>query len=148
MLLLLVALLLNRTTLNSKNSSKPPSSDPNREKSSRKGESARKPGCQKGRIGTTLKQVDDPNAVEELKVDRRSLPKERRYHKDGYETRQVIDIDISRFVTEYRAQDLKDDLGNRFVAAFPDRVCRSVGSVWHRHQGQCGLYVTVSAVAL
>ncbi|UQG58667.1 transposase [Marinobacter sp. M3C] len=39
-LLLLVAMLLNRTTLNSKNSSKPPSSDPNREKSSRKGEIA------------------------------------------------------------------------------------------------------------
>ncbi len=125
-LLLLVAMLLNRTTLNSKNSSKPPSSDPNREKSSRKGESARKPGGQKGRIGTTLKQVDDPDTVKELNVDRRSLPRGRQYQEDGYETRQVIDIDIARFVTEYRAQVLKDDQGNRFVAAFPEKVSRPV----------------------
>jgi len=43
-LLLLVTLLLNRITLNSKNSSKPPSTDPNREKSSKKGKSNRQPG--------------------------------------------------------------------------------------------------------
>ncbi|WP_040475083.1 DUF6444 domain-containing protein, partial [Marinobacter gelidimuriae] len=110
-LLVLVALLLNRTMLNSKNSSKPPSTDPNRDTSSRKGSRNRKPGGQKGRIGTTLKQVDDPDAVEALKVDRRSLPKGRRYQEDGYETRQVIDIDIARFVTEYRAQVIKDDQG-------------------------------------
>jgi len=125
-LLVLVALLLNRTTLNSKNSRKPPSTDPNRDKSSRKGSSNSKPGGQKGRIGTTLRPVDDPDAVKALKVDRRSLPKGRRYQEDGYETRQVIDIDIARFVTEYRAQVIKDDQGNRFVAAFPDRVNRSV----------------------
>jgi transposase len=34
-LLLVITLLFNRTTLNSKNSSKPPASDPNRLKSSR-----------------------------------------------------------------------------------------------------------------
>jgi len=84
-LLLLVAMLLNRTTLNSKNNSKPPSSDPNREKSSRKGERTRKPGGQKGRIGTTLKPVNDPDAVKELNVDRRSLPRGRQYQEDGYE---------------------------------------------------------------
>jgi transposase len=47
-LLLLVTLLLNRITLNSQNSSKPPSADPNREKSPKKGKSDRKPGGQKG----------------------------------------------------------------------------------------------------
>ncbi|EAZ98870.1 Transposase [Marinobacter sp. ELB17] len=66
------------------------------------------------------------DAVKELKVDRRSLPKGRWYQEDGYETRQVIDIDIARFVTEYRAQVIKDDQGNRCVAAFPDRVSRPV----------------------
>jgi transposase len=125
-LILLVSLLLNRTTLNSKNSSKPPSTDLNREKSSKEGRSSRKPGGQKGHIGTTLQKVNDPDVVKELKVNRRSLPKDRRYTEDGYETRQVIDIEISRFVTEYRAQILKDDLGNRLVAPFPDRVKRSV----------------------
>lgn len=125
-LLVLVSLLLNRTTLNSKNSNQPPSSDPHRKKSSGKGKSDRKPGGQKGRIGTTLKKVDEPDAVQELKVDRSSLPKGRTYQEDGYETRQVIDIEISRWVTEYRAQVLKDEQGNRFVAAFPERVSRAV----------------------
>jgi transposase len=125
-LLILVTLLLNRITLNSKNSSKPPSTDPNRKKSSKKGESNRKPGGQKGRNGTTLQPVDDPDEVAVLKVDRRTLPRGSQYHEVGHEIRQVIDIDISRFVTEYRAQILEDDQGNRFVAPFPDRVNRPV----------------------
>ena len=125
-MLLLVSLLLNRVTLNSKNSSKPPSTDPNRKKSSKKGESNRKPGGQKGRNGTTLQPVDDPDEVMELKVDRRTLPRGSQYHEAGHEVRQVIDIDISRFVTEYRAQILEDDQGKRFVAPFPDRVNRPV----------------------
>ena len=109
-LLLLVTLLLNRITLNSKNSSNPPSTDPNREKSSKKGKSNRQPGGQKERNGTTLEPVDDPDEVTELKVDRRTLPKGLQYQEVGHETRQVIDIDISRFVTEYRAKILEDNL--------------------------------------
>lgn len=125
-LLVLVTLLLNRITLNSNNSNKPPSTDPNRNKSSKKGKSGRKPGGQKGRNGTTLEPVDDPDEVAELKVDRRTLPKGRQYQEVGQEIRQVIDIDISRFVTEYQAQILEDDQGNRFVAAFPEGVNRPV----------------------
>ena len=125
-LLLLVSLLLNRMTLNSKNSSKPPSTDPNRKKSSRKGKSERKPGGQKGHNGTTLEPVDDPDEVTEIQVDRRTLPKGTAYRQAGYEARQVIDIDIARFVTEYRAQVLEDAQGNRYVAAFPDGVNRPV----------------------
>jgi transposase len=125
-LLILVTLLLNRITLNSKNSSKPPSTDPNRKKSSKKGKSDRKPGGQKGRNGTTLEQVDDPDEVTELQVDRRTLPKGARYQEAGHEIRQVIDIDISRFVIEYRAQILEDDQGHRFVASFPQGVNRPV----------------------
>jgi len=45
MLLLLVTLLINKKGLNSKNSSIPPASDPNRKKGS-KAKSARKPGGQ------------------------------------------------------------------------------------------------------
>jgi len=125
-LLLLVALLLNRITLNSKNSSKPPSTDPNRKKFSKKGKSHRKPGGQKGHNGTTLEPVDDPDEVSEIRVDRRTLPKGAQYREVGHESRQVIDIDLSRFVTEYRAQVLEDDQGNRFVAAFPEGVSRPV----------------------
>jgi transposase len=125
-LLILVTLLLNRITLNSKNSSKPPSTDPNRKKSGKQGKSDRKPGGQKGRNGTTLEQVDDPDEVTELKVDRRTLPKGPQYQEVGHEIRQVIDIDISRFVTEYRAQILEDNQGHRFVACFPEGVNRAV----------------------
>jgi len=125
-LLLLVSLLLNRITLNSKNSSKPPSADPNRTKSSNKGKSDRKPGGQKGHNGTRLEPVEDPDEVTEIKIDRRTLPKGSQYREAGYETRQVIDVDIARFVTEYRAQVLEDDQGNRFVASFPEGVNRPV----------------------
>lgn len=125
-LLILVALLFNRMTLNSKNSSKPPSTDPNRKKFSKKSKSNRKPGGQKGHNGITLAQVDDPDDVAELKVDRRSLPKGSGYQEVGHEIRQVIDIDISRYVTEYRAQILEDNQGNRFVAPFPEGVKRAV----------------------
>jgi transposase len=38
----------------------------------------------------------------------------------------VFDIDISRVVTEYRAQILEDDNGNRFVASFPENVTKAV----------------------
>ncbi len=136
-MLLLVPLLLNRMTLNSKNSSKPPSTDPNWKKSSRKGQSDRKPGGQKGRIGTTLEQVDDPDEVTELKIDRRTLPKDSEYQDACYEIRQVVDADISRFVTEYRAQILEDDQGKRFVAPFTEGVSRPV---------QYGLSVKANAV--
>jgi transposase len=125
-LIVLVTLLLNRITLNSKNSSKPPSTDPNREKFSKRGKSDRKPGGQTGHNGTTLEQVDNPDEVAELKVDRRTLPKGPVYREAGHEIRQVIDIDISRFVTEYRAQVLEDDQGNRWVASFPEGVNRPV----------------------
>jgi transposase len=66
-------------------------------------------------VGTTLKKVDNPDKVEVLKVDRRKLPSGR-YRQAGFETRQEFDIEISRVVTEYRAQVLKDDNGT-----FPDQ---------------------------
>ena len=123
-LILIITLLANRLNLNSTNSSKPPSSDPNRIKLSRK-KSGKKAGGQNGHVGTTLQKVDNPDRVEEIKVDRRKLPAGR-YRQGGFETRQVFDIDISRVVTEYRAQVLKDDKGNRFVASFPKGVTKAV----------------------
>ncbi len=38
----------------------------------------------------------------------------------GYETRQVIDVDITTVVTEWRAEVLEDSQGKRYVAPFPD----------------------------
>jgi transposase len=124
-LILVISLLASRLNLNSKNSSKPPSSDPNREKTPAQNRSGKKPGGQKGHIGKTLSKVDDPDFIESIKIDRRSLPPGR-YNDDGYESRQVFDIDISRVVTEYRAQILVDENDNRFVASFPEGVTKAV----------------------
>lgn len=123
-LLLLVTLLANRLGLNSKNSSKPPSTDRNRVKVARS-KSDRKPGGQKGRNGTFLQPVADPDEIKPLEVDRSTLPPGK-YRVVGYEARQVIDIDISRVVTEYRAQVLMDEHCNRYVAPFPEGVTRPV----------------------
>jgi len=124
LLLLLISLLLNRVGLNSSNSSKPPSSDPNRLKQTRT-PSGKKPGGQKGHKGTTLKKVSDPDVIEKIKLDTASLP-EGSYRHVGYESRQIIDINISRVVTEYRAQICEDANGKRFTAAFPKGVNRQV----------------------
>ena len=122
-MILIITLLANRLNLNSSNSSKPPSSDPNRKKK-RKPKTGKKTGGQKGHVGSTLKRIDDPDKVKVLKIDRRTLPPGE-YRQVGFDTRQVFDIDISRVVTEYRAQILEDDDGRRFVASFPKDVTKA-----------------------
>jgi len=125
-LLMVLEVLLQRFNLNSKNSSKPPSSDPNRKKTSKqKNTSNRKPGGQPGRIGKQLKPVDNPDEIKEIKIDKRSLPKGD-YTEAGYEARQVVDILVSANITEYRAQVLMNSAGNRYVAPFPDFVKRPI----------------------
>ena len=109
--------------LNSTNSSQPPSSDPNRKKRPRS-KSEKKPGGQKGHAGTTLTKVDDPDKIKQIRVDRGKLPKAVFQHI-GYEKRQVFDIDISRCVTEYQAEIVEDQNGNRFVAPFPEGVTKA-----------------------
>jgi hypothetical protein len=70
-LILIITLLANRLNLNSTNSSKPPSSDPNRKKQPKR-KTCKKPGGQNGYAGTTFKKVDDPDKVKVIKVDRSS----------------------------------------------------------------------------
>ena len=124
-LLLVVQLLVNRLTLNSRNSSKPPSADPNRERDKKPKDGNNKPGGQTGRVGATLRQVDDPDDIKTLELDRSSLPPGH-YREVGFDRRQVFDIDISRIVTEYRAQILEDENGQRYTAPFPDYVTKAV----------------------
>jgi transposase len=123
-LILIITLLANRLNLNSTNSSKPPSSDPNRKKKPQS-KTGKKPGGQKGHVGTTLIKVDDPDKIRVIKVDRRKLPAGQ-YRQVGFESRQVFDIDISRVVTEYQAEILEDANGKQFVASFPEGVKKSV----------------------
>ena len=125
-LLVLVQLLANRLNLNSRNSSKPPSTDRfNKDNSNDKQGKNNKPGGQPGRIGTTLQKVDDPDEIKLLELDRATLPPGE-YKVDGFESRQVFDIDIRRVVTEYRAEVLVDQFGNRFTASFPEAVTKAV----------------------
>ncbi len=123
-LVLIITLMANRLNLNSKNSSKPPSSDPNRRKTNKQ-INGKKPGGQKGRIGTTLQKIETPDEVRVIKFDRATLPPGK-YKELEYVSRQVFDIDISRVVTEYQAQVLVDENGKRFTAPFPQGVTKAV----------------------
>ena len=73
LLVALVILMMNQLGLNSQNSSKPPSSDPNRKKK-KKTSGDRKAGGQKGHTGTTLQKFDEPDHIENIPVDRQSIP--------------------------------------------------------------------------
>ena len=125
LLVVVIKLFAAKLGLNSRNSSKPPSSDPNRPRGSKrkvKGKK-RKPGGQPGHQGSHIEQVKNPDQIETLEIDRRTLP-EGEYKHIGYERRQVIEIEISRQVTEYRAEILADKAGNQYVAEFPAGITR------------------------
>jgi transposase len=123
-LILVVQLLANSAGLNSRNSSKPPSTDPNRPKTPAKSTN-NKPGGQKGHVGQTLEKVDKPDETLVINIDRKTLP-QGDYKEAGFETRQVFDIHICRKITEYQAQVLVNEKGERFVAPFPDGVSKAV----------------------
>lgn len=123
LLILMITLLAKRAGLNSRNSSTPPSRDPHRPREKRAGATAR--GGQNGHEGVTLRKVAHPDKVEVIAIDRRTLPGGT-YREAGFEARQVIDLEVTRVVTEYRAQVLKDQDGNRYSAPFPAHVSRPV----------------------
>lgn len=119
-LIVLVQLLPNRSSFNSRNSSKPPSTDrfnkgdkDNNDGDNQKQGNKNKPGGNRGRLGTTLQKVDDPDEIKILELVRNTLPPGE-YKQDGFESRQVFDIDIRRVVTGYRAEVLADQFGNSF----------------------------------
>ncbi|MFT5815440.1 MAG: transposase [Psychroserpens sp.] len=124
LILLVVVLLAQRLGLNSQNSSIPPSKDSHRKKSSSRS-SGKKAGSQLDHKGVTLAPVDEPDEVKVLYVTQTSLPKGN-YREVGLQLRQVVDIDITRMVTEYQAQILEDEQGKRFVVDLPDGVNSAV----------------------
>ena len=63
-LLMIIKLLCDRLNLNSTNSGKPPSSDPNRDKFPKNREkSSKPPGGQKGHKGNTLSPIENPDII-------------------------------------------------------------------------------------
>ena len=126
---------------NSRNSSKPPSSDrhnPNKPKKDekkpgrlkgRKGK--RKPGGQKGHAGKTLEQVATPDHVVEHRLDRHDgkcehCQKSLRGAKHlGFEKRQVHDLpeNIRTEVTEHRAEKARCACcGKKVKGIFPGGI--------------------------
>lgn len=124
-LIFLVGVLLQGKNINSKNSHKPPSEDKNRKRGSNKEKSLRKAGGQQGRKGVQLKPTSNPDRIETLKIDQRTLPRGK-YHEIGYDKRQVIDVESTIVITEYRAQILEDSHGKQYTAEFPSYVTRPI----------------------
>lgn len=120
LILVVVVMLADKLGLNSKNSSIPPSKDINRKKQTKE-KSDKSAGGQIGRIGKTLTQTETPDEVKVIFVERDLLPKGS-YREVGFQKRQVVDIDISKVVTEYQAQILENEQGERFIGEFPEGV--------------------------
>ena len=124
--------LKNKLAKNSRNSSKPPSSDgygKPKPKSQRK-KSGRKSGGQPGHKGSTLKQVEHPNHVQEHAVTQCN-----HCHADlsaqastQHEARQVFDLpEINVCITEHRAQiKTCPHCAARVKAEFPAEVTQPV----------------------
>jgi transposase len=127
-MIMLVQIMANRLSLNSRNSSKPPSQDrfaKDKDEKPAKDDTGKKSGGQPGRIGTTLKKIDNPDVTTHLTIDRTTIPPDD-YQLVGYDCRQVFDIDIRRVVTEYQAEILENPQGQRFTAPFPAGVIKAV----------------------
>ncbi len=124
-LLLVLSLLIDKLGLNSSNSSIPPSSDPNRNKNSKNNKEGRKAGGQKGRTGKTLTKEENPDEIKEITINKKNLPAGK-YSSGGYESRQIVEIEIFRNVIEYRAEVLINEKGKRFVASFPEGIGRPI----------------------
>lgn len=59
------------------------------------------------------------DVIKNIHVDRRTLPK-RTDVEDGFEARQIVDLEIARVFTIYRALTIKSENGKRLMALFPD----------------------------
>jgi transposase len=127
-LLIVIGLLVQRLLINSSNSSKPPASDPNRKKNPKTptdSKNKNKPGGQPGHKGTNLAPVDNPDEIIKIDVDQSALPKGT-YTEVGVESRQVVNLIIKRHITQYDAQIIKNQFGQKFRAPFPDEVKRPI----------------------
>lgn len=125
LLITVVMLLVNRLNLNSRNSSKPPSTDRFKPERKPRPKSGKKSGGQKGHAGAQLKPVPDPDEIISLSIDRRTIPSVH-FSEEEPIKRQVIEILIQRHVSEYQAQVLVDDKGVRYVAEFPAGITQTV----------------------
>ena len=125
-----IKLLEERLNKNSRNSSKPPSTDFYASKKpttkSRRQKSGKKVGGQKGHLGTTLKMVNNPDEMVIHRADQCSnchTSLENEWVKD-YEKRQIFDIPpVQLHSTEHRSEiKLCPKCGRITTAKFPNDV--------------------------
>jgi transposase len=110
---------------NSSNSSKPPSQDGPGKQPKAKSRSKRKTGGQKGHPGRHLEQVETPDHVVELKLNKAPSGAKLSDHDIlHWETRQVFDLPEPKLVvTEYRAAVYRDPVtGKACKDEFPKGV--------------------------
>jgi transposase len=122
-----VKLLEDQLAKNSRNSSKPPSTDGFKKpapKSLRK-KSARPSGGQPGHTGQTLAMVETPDRIEPHRVERCACCHRSLAHRppEAIEKRQVHDLPhIRLIVTEHQAEMTRCSCGHLNKAAFPEGV--------------------------
>lgn len=121
LLIMIIELLAGKFGTNSRNSHTPPSQDPFRNKKKSEG-TRRKPGGQLGHKGSHLSQTKSPDEIVKVLIDHKVLPEGGSFIELPPEKRQVVDIRLSVFITEYQAQILKDNQGNIYKADFPEAV--------------------------
>lgn len=125
LLITIIELICDKLGVSSKTGNVSPSQDPYRKKE-KKQSSVKRPGGQLGHAPSNLQKVARPDRTEHLKIDRRKLPRHKKYRKGVPEIRQTIEIIISKEVVEYRAEVLIDEDGNKYVAEFPFGVEQEV----------------------
>ena len=127
-LVMRVRIIVNRFSLNSRNSNKPPSQDhfsKDKDEKPSKDDNGKNLAVNPRRIGTKLKKIDNLDIITHLAIDRTTIPPDD-YKVVGYDCCQVFDIDIRRVVTEYQAEILDNPQGQRFTTPFPARVTKAV----------------------
>ncbi len=128
LLLLIIKLLVKRLELDSSNSSKPPSQDPNRKRKDKVGNGNNK-GGKKGHEGTTLEKISEPDEtiehiVTECKKCHNNLKSQ---EAQSYESRQVFEVIIKRHVVEHKSE-VKEctKCGAVTTGAYPKEVSKAV----------------------
>ncbi len=110
----MVTILINQLGLNSRNSSKPSSSDPDREKK-RRLEIAK----QADKMGISATPCENLMILATSKISPLTeKASQGEIQGCGYESRQIADIKISRVVTGYRVQILEADESDQSVTSF------------------------------
>lgn len=122
--------LEDRLSQNSRNSGKPPSSDGLKKPKSQRKRSGRKPGGQKGHVGYTLEQVEEPDYVEVHEVTECEHCGESLEGTEvgDVERRQVFDLPPLKIeVTEHQGEiKCCPGCGEKSRATFPAEVAHSV----------------------